>query len=313
MPVTTRKAKPQASSYAEEAIESSDDEITTFAKVFGGTGQTTDGDNEFRKKAKPKSRKLQNPGPAPSVPPMSDDEGVLPGKSSELGEYYDFDSTRKPVKAPPEIPDTIKIQLTGGPRATTINLNLADLFLRRKQDSIEVQYDNDETLVAEDAEPSKHRSKRAKMLHDARAQKVKESTKKGFTDLPYELRLGIYRRSLVKEAPLDFATQRGFSRSGQFLSTCKLVNEEGRVIMYGENSFHFGRTAATRGAYFEAQWKEIGFKDVRRFLESIGPANVALMKYVSFVLRDAAPSLTMYLDEEEVSRLGRPPHLSTQT
>ena len=337
MPVTTRKAKPQARSYIEEAIESSDDEVSTFANVFADPEE--DADTDFRKKAKPKSRKKQsgkrqNPGPAPSLPPMSDDEDMRHGKSSELGEYLDFDfenlaedvfptakatrkdrKTRNIAKANPEVPQVIKIQLTGNNgTATTINLNLADIIFRHQRaphiinevssaDVTEAQPkfdENDETLVAENAEQSKHRSKRAKMLHDARAQKIKEkSTKKGFTDLPYELRLGIYRRVLVKDTPLDFATQKGFARSGQFLRTCKLVNEEGGAIMYGQNSFHFRRTPATRGAYFEAQWKEIGFKDVRRFLESIGPSNVALMKHVSFDLRDAAPSLTPYLDEEE--------------
>jgi hypothetical protein len=67
----------------------------------------------------------------------------------------------------------------------------------------------------------------------------------------------------------------------------------------GENAFHFERCTATRGTYFEATWKEIGFKDVRRFLETIGAVNVSMMRYISFHFQDAALSTKSYLDDNE--------------
>jgi len=68
--------------------------------------------------------------------------------------------------------------------------------------------------------------------------------------------------------------------------------------MYGENAFHFSRSSKTRGTYFESDWREIGFKDVRRFFNDIND-NVSFMKYISFSLDDAAPSATPYLEEEQ--------------
>lgn len=70
-------------------------------------------------------------------------------------------------------------------------------------------------------------------------------------------------------------------------------------VVAGENAFHFERSTGTRGTYFEATWKEIGFKDVRRFLETIGTVNVSMMRYISFHFQDAALSTKPYLDENE--------------
>jgi hypothetical protein len=78
-----------------------------------------------------------------------------------------------------------------------------------------------------------------------------------------------------------------------------VVHHEGRAVLYGENAFHFERSQATRGRFFELTWKEIGFKDVRRFLETIGTANISRMRYVSFHFQDAAPSTAHHLDENE--------------
>lgn len=70
-------------------------------------------------------------------------------------------------------------------------------------------------------------------------------------------------------------------------------------MLYGENAFHFERSQGTRGTFFEWTWKEIGFKDARRFLETIGTANISRMRYVSFHFQDASPSTTHHLDENE--------------
>ena len=70
-------------------------------------------------------------------------------------------------------------------------------------------------------------------------------------------------------------------------------------MLYGENAFHFERSEGTRGKFFESTWKEIGFKDVRRFLETIGAANISRMRYVSFLFYDPALSAAHHLDENE--------------
>src|SRR5947209_18760922 len=54
-----------------------------------------------------------------------------------------------------------------------------------------------------------------------------------------------------------------------------------------------------RGTFFESTWKEIGFKDARRFLETIGTADISRMRYVSCHFQDAAPSTAHHVDENE--------------
>jgi hypothetical protein len=111
--------------------------------------------------------------------------------------------------------------------------------------------------------------------------------------------LSIYRQLFVTESPIDFSSRGNFARSSSFLRTCQVVHHEGRAVLYGENAFHFERSHGTRGAFFESTWKEIGFKDARRFLETIGTVNISMMRYISFHFQDAAPSTTPHLDENE--------------
>ena len=111
--------------------------------------------------------------------------------------------------------------------------------------------------------------------------------------------LSIYRQVFVTETPIEFASRDNFARSSSFLRTCQGVHHEGRAVLYGENAFHFERSHGTRGTFFESTWKEIGFKDARRFLETIGTVNVSMMRYISFHFQDAAPSATPHLDENE--------------
>jgi hypothetical protein len=284
------------------------------------------------KKSNDKKRK---PTQEQTLPDMSDDEDRRAGDTPDLEEYpIHFDDSieslhsskavkkdsKKRILADEEsvtLPEVLQINIDASSSngKATIMLNLADIISRSQAServngktlriadtestgSSIVIKDEEETLVEPD-EPQ-HRSKRAKLLHDAKAEKAKARLKRmGFTDLPYELRVGIYRHVLVRRSALHFTSKENFSRSSQFLRTCKLVHEEGREIMYGENAFHFMRSSQTRGSYFEAEWREIGWKDIRRFLEDIGPVNISMLKYVSFQLTDAPPSVTPYLEEEQ--------------
>lgn len=110
----------------------------------------------------------------------------------------------------------------------------------------------------------------------------------GFLKLPGELRDDIYRLLMVRNATVSFRGRPDLHRSAAFLRTCKTIRDEGTNILYGENSFHFSRTLTTRGKYWEPVWKEIGYQDVRRFLETIGPVNIAKMKHISFVMTDGS-------------------------
>jgi hypothetical protein len=97
---------------------------------------------------------------------------------------------------------------------------------------------------------------------------------------------------------ISFERRGDSARSAQLLRTCKQVAEEGTVVLYGENSFHFGRCTDSRGTFWERQWKEVGYRDIRRFLTMIGPDNVSKLKYLSFCLTDGYLNRSKYLVSE---------------
>jgi hypothetical protein len=113
----------------------------------------------------------------------------------------------------------------------------------------------------------------------------------GFLDLPAELRIEIYRNIFVTEHVFNFDSPSNFTRSAAFLRTCKQVYNEGRSILYSENHFLFVRKTRRHGSYWEREWNEVGFKAVRKFLQLIGPENIALIRNVTLLLEDATPCL----------------------
>lgn len=143
------------------------------------------------------------------------------------------------------------------------------------------------SVDGEDEDPVSRRKQlvlqaRARAEAKCRPQKEKPS----FFDLPEEVRVRIYRMLFFSKAPIVFNTRKDLSRSAAFLRTCRLINHEGRLILYGDNSFHFERNVQRRGRLFDKVWKEIGFKDVRSFLLMIGGHNIAHLKFVSFDFYD---------------------------
>ncbi|KAK7183414.1 hypothetical protein PSPO01_10663 [Paraphaeosphaeria sporulosa] len=120
----------------------------------------------------------------------------------------------------------------------------------------------------------------------------------GFANLPAELRNKVYRHLFVTEEKIMFPDAENMSRSSQFLSTCKLVHNEGCSILYGENKFRFDRNHKTRGPFWEPLPKEIGYKDVRQFLKMIGSENLVYLRDITLFLSDALPSTTPELTHE---------------
>ncbi|KAF4536259.1 DNA-binding protein [Lasiodiplodia theobromae] len=76
------------------------------------------------------------------------------------------------------------------------------------------------------------------------------------------------------------------------------IYNEGRSVLYSENRFSFSRNTRSRAPYWSSQDKEIGYQDMRVFLNSIGPTNISLLRSISIMLTDASPSSTPYLDHD---------------
>ncbi|KAL2355154.1 hypothetical protein BJ546DRAFT_841234 [Cryomyces antarcticus] len=136
-----------------------------------------------------------------------------------------------------------------------------------------------------------------------------QKTKMGFLSLPGELRNQVYRILFVVEFPFNISKPDNFCRSGGLLSTCRQVYVEGRTVLYSENKFIFERQIHTRAIYFQAQWIEVGFKDVRRFLTNIGPANIALIRDLSLCFEDTMPSGSPHLKTAEQRRFVHDEHV----
>ena len=69
--------------------------------------------------------------------------------------------------------------------------------------------------------------------------------------------------------------------------------------MYGENVFHFDRDRNNRRKRWDCVSKEVGYKDFRRFLVTIGPQNISKMRDVSIEFEDCHPSDMPFKSIEE--------------
>ncbi|RMZ92585.1 hypothetical protein DV736_g147, partial [Chaetothyriales sp. CBS 134916] len=148
---------------------------------------------------------------------------------------------------------------------------------------------SDDELYGDDLEIVVHVDFSGRMLKDPdRGHQSHTASEDGnpLMKLPSELRFRVYMMVLVTDSPIVFHERRDFARSAQLLRTCRAIEQEAAPVLYGRNSFHFERTHSVRGRFFEQGWSAIGFKDVRRFLETIGSTNVSHLKHVSFLLED---------------------------
>jgi hypothetical protein len=106
----------------------------------------------------------------------------------------------------------------------------------------------------------------------------------------------------------DFYRPSNFCRSASFLRTCRQVYLEGCSILYGENSFYFERSKFCRNNIWSNCSKEVGYKDIRRFLTMIGPMNLAHLREIHIVYEDICRGHSQYLSSEE-RRYVHDPHL----
>lgn len=131
----------------------------------------------------------------------------------------------------------------------------------------------------------------------------------GFLTLPPELLNKVYRLLFIANKDLDFNFPDNFCLSSEFLITCRQIHEEGRSILYGGNTFVFERNRYTRAALWSPSLKEIGYEDMRLFLQLIGPRNLSMIRDMRLVFEDAMPSSTPYLHNQEAHRFFNDKHL----
>ena len=130
--------------------------------------------------------------------------------------------------------------------------------------------------------------------------------KPSFLELSGEIRNRIYRLVLRGE-PVQFIDGENFERSGNILRANKQIYEETRRVLYGENDFIFERDPQKCGAFWQPNRSEIGYTNVRRFLEMIGPVNIGLIRLAGFAFEDAVPSSAPGKSRDE-RRYANDPH-----
>ena len=214
----------------------------------GGESDVSNYERRKRRKKRPtmtnkrkSKKKVFSPGPAPEAPEMSDNE------------YDSSDEENSPTIRQPDLhsivskganPGVVNIQIPALRSPANLNLNLGDLLTHAG-----VQLN-----LQSQATPVSITSPESTVAAEGTSEEVT-----GFLKLPEELRNKVYRFAFVSSAPIVFYSRDNFMRSAQFLTTCRTVAVEGADILYGENSFHFSRTADKRGSYHDKVWKEIGY------------------------------------------------------
>ncbi|KAK5098877.1 hypothetical protein LTS08_006255 [Lithohypha guttulata] len=279
-------------SAAETAAEDSDfGKRTTASKK---RKRTSDG----VAKTKPQPWKRSKRQPSPDVPDMSD-----MSSDDEREEDHRLFEKKKRAPPPPIVKASItssilRLEVRSGP--ATININLADILPRHVFDRNigGASPDLDGSTLLGDGNIEATRQVRQRTPEDFSAMRLNPNYA-CFLELEPALRNRIYREMLVDGSVVEFDPCPRSSRDPTLLQTCRQVYEEGRGILYGENAFHFDRTFRTRGHYYDREQREVGYKDVRRFLETIGSHNIAKLRFVSLRLQDAVPSFTPKLDSEE--------------
>jgi hypothetical protein len=232
-----------------------------------------------------KKRKIRRRSPSPTPPPLSPLPQEDPASRSTSPELLELDSPEMYFHNLEPINLTFNIA-PGFSGPLKVQLDLSNVPLRTKS-----------------GRPSR-RTKPCKVESQAL-----DSGKMGFLTLPPELRNKVYHLAFKDKDKFDFTTPTNFKHSSAFLRTCKQVYEEGRTILYGENTFYFGRNKEMRRPFWAGERKEIGYKDLRLFLKTVGPSNVSYIRHMWLCFDDATPSGTPHLKRCEERRYVHDGHL----
>lgn len=251
-----------------------------------------DHDTDEEKYVRPRKRR-RSPSP-PVSPRMEIDEPYSPVRSPER-------SLTEEAATP--VSDVSPISLTfnvppGHSGPFVINLDVAALMGMTIQPNRNAKHKKTSLRLSTDSDLSSRLSRKSERPQSP----VQERA--GFLSLPPELRNEIYRLAFVlpRKERFDLGKPSNFARSSALLRTCRQVHEEGRTILYSENTFLFQRNTSARTQRWTTDVREVGFKDLRFFLKSIGPTNISFLRHIIFLLEDAVPSLNPHLTSAEERR-----------
>jgi len=311
-PLNATSSDSDLSSEADLSDYNSASETTAFKDATGGSKKR----KAEKEVIDPRGEKRQlyyrqSYGLGPETPPLSADADA---RYSDLSEPSDatlwVDQKLAKNKQVPATAPVVTVQINGNAGGLgTINLNLAGLLtsagfsFASNPSTLAPQIltmADPVTTVPTIDDASTDNAVTIFNASETTQQDASKPKRDSFMDLPRELRDRIYRLAMVGKEPVDFENPINFSRSAALLRTCKIIHEEATEVLYGENSFNFARSRQYRGKFYDAQWTEVGYEDVRRFLETIGPINLSKMKYISFNLTDGF--------ERTASRTTRVPH-----
>ena len=117
-------------------------------------------------------------------------------------------------------------------------------------------------------------------------------TRKGFMDLPIELREKVYKNVFTKELQIRISgrTQYTYPRSSALLRVNKTIYHESRKYLYSGNRFLFVPSTLITVKPYDLGWKELAYSHARHFLENIGPENTGMLKDIGLWFEDRSPS-----------------------
>ena len=251
--------------------------------VPSSEGESDDDETSSSRRAD-KTRRKRKRSPSPPSPHLDPIE-----YRPQLEELTDDEMSRAVSRRAPKQPSiTLRFDVPLGYHGP--------LLVKLPSNLLKLEDDTSRTM----RQSKKHR------LEPAPADAVQERHK-GFTDLPPELRNKIYRLVFKRDDSFQIPAckpwgDRSLCQSGQFLSTCKMVHNEGCSILYGENSFAFERHEDTRSHFYEHEAKEVGYQDALRFLQMIGAENLQYLRELKIIFTDARPSNTPLLHTIEDRR-----------
>jgi len=267
-----RKAQKADSPFVDSAVAITDEESSDVEEA-------TPVHAKSRKRKRSPSPPLQDENPFPDSPSKSDDEDAIdfPGAQADAHLQSHTSSTGMMQMTL----QNVTINVPSGHQGPIVLHLQANLFTANT------------LLSSTPAPPSEVPS--LTPAPGRRGKKTKPAERlrpgAGFLDLPAELRNEIYRLVFVADLRLNFANPINFNRGAALLRTCRQCHQEGRGILYGENTFFFSRRTSRWGSFWENEWRELGFRSIRTFLKSIGPINTSLIRQVSFQFEDATPCL----------------------